>query len=95
MINSASLLAAFAYGNLAGYLGYTIQIEPGNKVVNLGENRVFMSFSPSTGVYKGTLLDPVMNKKWSFGGVVLQNDSTGYGFLTGTNKSSQVVLVPN
>jgi hypothetical protein len=54
-----------------------------------------MSFSPSTGIFTGTVTDPVMKRSWFFSGAVLQKDNAGYGFLTGTNEASEVALLPN
>ena len=92
---SSSLLVPFAYGDLPENFMNSVQIEPGSKIVNLSTNKLSMSFSTSTGIFTGTVADPVLNKTWSFTGAIMQRDNVGYGFLSGTNASSQMSVVPN
>jgi hypothetical protein len=49
-------------------------------------------FSSTTGRFNGTVIDPGTGRSFSFGGAVLQSANTGYGFLSGTNQSSEVTL---
>jgi hypothetical protein len=85
----------FTGGDLPLTFANHIQLNPGNKVINLSSNKFSMSFSPSTGIFTGTVTDPVMKRSWFFSGAVLQKDNAGYGFLTGTNEASEVALLPN
>ncbi|MFO1487709.1 MAG: hypothetical protein U1F65_04455 [Verrucomicrobiota bacterium] len=95
VFSAPSLRVPFAFGDLPADFANLIRIEKGNKVVNLSSNKLTMTFSASTGVYQGTVADPVSHKTWPFSGVVLQRDNVGYGFLSGTNESSQMGLFPN
>jgi hypothetical protein len=85
----------FSGGDLPVTFANHIGLNPGNKVINLSSNKFSMSFSLSTGIFTGTVTDPVMKKSWTFTGAVLQKDNAGYGFLTGTNETSEVALLPN
>ena len=92
--NSSYVQVSCAYGELPANFFNAIQIAPGNKIINLSANKLSMKFSPSTGIFSGTVNDPIINKIWSFSGAVFQKDNAGYGFLAGTNASSQVALFP-
>jgi hypothetical protein len=51
-----------------------------------------VTFSLSTGLFTGRTTDPTNGQTYSFGGAVLQKINAGYGFLLGTDQSSDVVL---
>ena len=95
LLNAVNLQVPFAFGNLPGSFANQVHLESGNKVVNTSANKLAMTFSLSTGVYQGKVNDPILDKVWSFSGVVLQKDNAGYGFLSGTNSSSATALFPN
>ena len=95
ILNFTNAVIPFADGDLAASFGNYIQILPGGKVANLSTNQLTMKFSLTTGLFSGKVTDPVMKRSWSFSGAVLQKDNAGYGFLTGTNETSQVALFPN
>jgi len=63
-----------------------------SKVVSTGTNKVTMSFTLSSGLFKGTMVESGLTKKHSFSGVVFQKANHGSGFCLGTNQSAQVVL---
>jgi len=82
----------FAGGNLTGPFTNVVDIVTGSKVVNGSTNALSMSFSLTSGAFTGHVLDPFARKSKSFGGVVLQKFSSGYGTLVGTNLTSDVEL---
>ncbi len=54
-------------------------------VTNTGPNRLFVSVAPATGLFKGTFIDPILQKTVPFSGVLLQKSTNGAGhFLTPT-----------
>jgi len=85
----------FSGGDLPAGFENAVHLEAGNKVINTSANSLSMKFTPATGIFTGTVTDPVLNKTWSFTAAVLQRDNVGYGFLSGTNESSQVQLIPH
>ena len=64
----------------------------GSKVVSTGTNKLTMTFTLSSGLFKGTLVESGLTGKQSFSGVVFQKANYGSGFCLGTNQSAQVVL---
>jgi hypothetical protein len=53
-----------------------------------------LKLSPTTGLFTGSMLNPVTGKPVPFQGALLQKLDTGYGFLLGTNQSTPVVITP-
>jgi hypothetical protein len=75
-------------GNLGSSFTNMIVIA-NNRAMGMGTT---MTFSLSTGAFTGRTMDPVTGQAYSFGGAVLQKISAGYGFLLGTDQSSEVTL---
>ena len=85
----------FSGGNLAADFTNDVALGLNSQVTNLsGSNRFSMSFSLSTGTFRGHAADPVSGKTYAFAGAVLQKMIEGHGFLLGTNQSSRVVISP-
>jgi hypothetical protein len=91
-VNTARV--SFAGGNLLGAFTNDVDIIASSKVVNGSTNLMSMSFNLSSGTFSGHVLDPYSKKSKSFGGVVLQKFTAGYGMLMGTNQTSQVEVTP-
>ncbi len=86
---------AFGGGNLSENFADAIALGASSRVSNLSSNKLMVKFTPATGLFAGSVTDPVANKSWNFGGAILQKDNIGYGFLAGTNLNSVVVLYPH
>lgn len=84
----------FSGGNLAASFCNLINIGAKSKITNLSSNKLAMTVTVNNGTYSGTVVDPTSGKLLPFGGVVMQNRKSGYGFLSGTNQCSQVFLTP-
>jgi hypothetical protein len=82
-----------ANGNLANSFTNTIVIDPASKVTS-ADATLKLTITTSTGLFKGTVTDPVSSKTITFNGVVLQNQNYGGGFFTGTNQTGRVFLGP-
>jgi hypothetical protein len=50
--------------------------------------------SPSTGIFKGSMLDKLTGKPSSFQGALLMKTDIGYGFVLGAGQSAPVMLTP-
>jgi hypothetical protein len=63
-------------------------------VLSLSDNRATLTFTPSTGAFKGVVVDPagVLEKPVSFKGVVLQKLNLGRGSFLGADQSGEVLL---
>jgi hypothetical protein len=64
-----------------------------NKVTSTNTGFTF-SFTLSSGLFKGSFLNPATAKKTSFTGALLQNTNSGSGYFAGTNRSGKVLLQP-
>jgi hypothetical protein len=83
----------FSGGNISDFTN-TITLGAKSEVINASANKLAMTFSLKTGTFSGKVSDPLTGKSRSFGGAVLEKLNSGYGFMLGTNQSSQVVFAP-
>jgi hypothetical protein len=84
-------LAIFTDGNLTAPFTNNFAFSKGFKVSNLGTNKFNLSINPSSGLFKGTVLDPDSGVI-SFRGAILEKAGIGAGFFLGTDQSGQVYL---
>jgi hypothetical protein len=84
----------FGGGNLSTDFTNTVRFLLNSFVDNLSPNKLSLSFALSSGAFRGRVVDPGTGRSMSFGGVAMQKLGAGYGFLLGTNQSSQVVIGP-
>jgi hypothetical protein len=85
---------SFEGGNLPTDFSNGINIAPNNKVTNTGANRMTLNFAPATGMFSGTVRPPGLNRNWPFAGVAFQKQNSGFGYLSGTNETSSVLIGP-
>jgi hypothetical protein len=69
-----------------------IALEANDQVTTLSGPKLNLTFTPTTGAFSGSVANPPSSKPISFGGVVLQSQGTGSGFLLGTEESGEVRL---
>jgi IgA Peptidase M64/Divergent InlB B-repeat domain len=83
-------------GELGHGITNLISIAANNRVTNLSSNKLSLVFTPSTGLFRGTVVDPAgaKSRAISFSGAVLQNTNAGKGFFLGTNQSGTVLIQP-
>jgi hypothetical protein len=82
-------------GNLSQSITNLLSIGPNNKVNDVSAHKLHLTLTPSSGLLKGSLVNPENSKETiSFSGVVLQDQNAGYGFFLGTNLSGRVFLGP-
>ena len=79
-----------------GLLNLTNQITLGsnNRVTNLSGNKLSLTLTLSTGVFKGSVVNPATAQTIPFSGVVLQKRNGGYGFFLSASQSGQVYFGP-
>jgi hypothetical protein len=85
----------FSGGNLAANFTNSVTIGPLGRVSNLSGGGLSVTISPSTGIFRGSVVDPYSNLRFPINGVVLQNLNAGFGLLLGTNQSSRVLIAPS
>ena len=83
---------AFAGGNLEVPFANPIVLGASSKVTNLGSNKLALSITTSSGLFKGSVANPTTGKSLAFSGALLQKQNAGSGFLLGTNRSTRVFL---
>jgi hypothetical protein len=92
VINLSEAQVLLSRGNLAQDMVSPIVLRSDNRVTDTSSNKLHMTFTLSTGLFRGTLLNPSNSKPISFSGVVMQNENSGSGYFLGTNQSGKVVL---
>lgn len=81
-------------GNLSDPVTTAFSWNTKNKVTDAGTNRLSLSFSQTTGLFKGTVDVPKFESRWMFGGVVLQQRNIAVGFAAGTNRTARTLVAP-
>lgn len=84
----------FAKGNLPTAFTNQVVLKTNNTVLNLSTNRLSLSLTTSSGLFGGSVVNPMTGKLTSFKGVVLQKQELGSGYFLGTNQSGRVLLGP-
>ena len=79
-------------GELSSAVTNHITMNLDNKVTSTNTGFTF-SFTLSSGLFKGSFLDPVTSRRNSFTGALLQNTNSGSGYFAGTNHSGKVLLL--
>jgi hypothetical protein len=93
-LNLPNAVIDFSGGNLSTDFSNNISLGLSSKVTNLSANKLTMAFTLSTGLYKGTVVDPSSGVTLPFAGAVFQKTQLGYGSLMGANQSSSVIVGP-
>jgi hypothetical protein len=83
----------FCGGDLTNAFTNSVAFLP-SRIVSESTNRLSLSFSRSTGTFRGTVADPTSGKSLSFSGAALQKQGAGYGLLLGAAQSACVVIAP-
>ena len=93
VLNLPTACLTFSGGSLASCITNSIAIGAGSVVTTPGK-QLKLSFSTSTGTFKGTFLDPVTAKPLTFSGVAFQKLNAAYGVLFGSgDQTSEVTLM--
>jgi hypothetical protein len=71
-----------------------IRLELNNRVTNLSGPKLTLSIVPSSGLFRGTFVDPDSHKSEPFQGVLLQDINIGVGYFLGPDQSGEIRLGP-
>jgi hypothetical protein len=92
VLNFSTGQVSLVNGNLAADITNQVVLETNNKVT--GTNKLSLTLTSSSGLFKGSVPDPVTGKTISFNGVVLQKQDFGSGFFLGTNQTGRIFFGP-
>lgn len=90
MVNWTNGRVTLEKGGLAGAIHNPFTVVA-NKVT--GANKLVLTFTPSTGLFKGTAVDPATARPIAFTGVVLQKQGLGFGHFLGTGQTGSVSVL--
>jgi len=94
VVNITSGTVEFLHGNLIQPITNNVLLTTNNKIINLSSNKLTMTFTLASGLFKGSVTDTNTSKSIPFTGALLQKLDTGYGHFLGTNQSGEVLLSP-
>ena len=84
----------FNGGNLTHAFTNHIGLTTDNRAVNFDANKLTLSFTFSSGLFKGSVADPYSGKVFPFRGAVFQKQNSGAGYFLGRTESGSVQLNP-
>jgi hypothetical protein len=79
-------------GNLATAVTNGLSISPNNTIS--GTNNLKLTFTTTSGLFQGSVLNPATGKLIAVKGALLQKQNLGYGYFLGTNQTGSVFLGP-
>jgi hypothetical protein len=79
--------------NLGDVVTGELMMLPNGKMMVHDGGALKLGYSPTTGLFKGTVTDPLSGKPRSFSGVLLQNSNSGAGLILGTNEVGRVEVI--
>lgn len=85
---------AFAAGTSSEPIINSLLFNTRGLPVNQGTNRMSLTFSTSTGLFTGAVIDPSTKCSLPFTGAILQKQATGYGLTATTNQTASLTLRP-
>lgn len=91
VLNLTRGVATFSGGNLDAPVEYAFTLSTDNQVTSTNAG-FSLSFTTTSGRFKGSFTDPAALRRHAFNGVLLQNAGIGAGSFAGTNLSGWVSL---
>ncbi len=94
LLDLTNTVIRLAGADLSGAVTNELATGPLNRLTASAPNKVNLTFSPATGIFKGTVRTPGTPRPttFSFSGVVLQNQGQARGFLLGPTQSGKVII---
>jgi hypothetical protein len=83
-----------ANGNVSPAFTNQVALSAASKVTNLSSNKLTLTITTTSGLFKGSVVNPANGKTITINGVVLQNQNFGGGFFLGTNQTGRVFFGP-
>jgi hypothetical protein len=83
-----------AGGNLGASFTNHVAVSPANKVTNLSSNALTLTITTTSGLFKGSVVNPATGKPVTINGVLLEKQDFGSGTFSGTNQIGRVHFGP-
>lgn len=93
MLDWTNGVVIFQGGNFSSPFTNAVLLNAQNRVVN-ASNMLALKIQMNSGLFNGSVKDPSTGDRISFNGVVLQNESSGFGYFPDAPLSGQVLLGP-
>jgi hypothetical protein len=90
ILDLTNLDLIFSGGGLTNAFTNSFTLDPHNRVTAARADRLKLTFSTSSGLFKGSTLNPETGKSFSFEGVVYEKAANGAGLFLTSDKSGQV-----
>ncbi|HVZ18797.1 MAG TPA: hypothetical protein VG897_16895, partial [Terriglobales bacterium] len=96
ILNLAPGTLSLSGADLSAEVDNQISVDGRNRVTNMSDNKLSLSFSVGNGTFRGRVIDPSTSKPISFSGVVLQADGVAQGYYLNTSagQSGRVLISP-
>ncbi|HYR43373.1 MAG TPA: choice-of-anchor tandem repeat GloVer-containing protein, partial [Terriglobia bacterium] len=94
VLNATNAQIVLIGGDLSDTITNLFTFDSHNRVTDLSGNHLTLSFSSSTGTFKGSLIEPGSGRKLPFFGVMREDFGIGDGFFLGTSLSGNALLGP-
>jgi hypothetical protein len=91
---SSSTELVVSGADLAQAITNQIMVEDNNRVLNLSSNRMSLSFSTSSGLFSGYVVEPGTSERVSFRGATLQSQNAASGYFLSSGQSGEVLISP-
>jgi hypothetical protein len=90
ILNLDNASVVISDGMVGSLFTNVVTLAANNRILNQSSNRLSLTFSVTTGTFRGSVTDPTTKLSSSFSGAVLQNLNAGFGTLLTTNQSRRV-----
>jgi len=80
--------------SLDGAVVNYVTVNANYRVINLSSNRVTLALNPSTGLFRGTLINPADRKSIAVSGALLQQQNAGWGYSCAKTKVGESISAP-
>jgi hypothetical protein len=80
--------------DFSGALTNNFSLDLNNRATDQSGNQLKLSITPSSGLFRGTVLNPDTGKALQFQGALFEDWNSGFGYFLGPIQSGQVYLGP-
>jgi hypothetical protein len=81
-------------GGLSGTVAHDLTLGTNNRVTMPTGTKLTLTLTPTTGLFKGSALDPTSGKTMTFQGALFKKANIGVGYFLGSDQSGEVYLSP-
>jgi hypothetical protein len=81
-------------GGLGGDITRSVRLETSNRITNLSAQKLTLTLTPTSGLFRGSVPNPVTGRALPFQGVLFQKGTMGVGYFLNGTQAGQVELAP-